>query len=285
MDYRYKEVRKLTDLMHEYDAFIFDIWGVLHDGGELFENTAKTFNELSKNKIVRIITNAPRRASSIVRSLGGAGLDVQEDQVFTSGDNARFLLNNSSEHLGIDKPVIYHIGADRNTEVLTDLDNSSFTTNIEESNIIVVSAFRNHIEDCSDISEELKEGVKLNRKLICTNPDVRVMHQGTLRKCAGYFANEFQELGGIVIHSGKPEKIIFQRCLNSFDHEGKRILMIGDTFGTDIEGAIATGIDSGLVLTGNMNLKMLDNNMPNNIESANKIIELEESKPTHIVSL
>jgi ribonucleotide monophosphatase NagD (HAD superfamily) len=60
------------------------------------------------------------------------------------------------------------------------------------------------------------------------------------------------KLGSEVIYTGKPYPEIYDLALAQFSGFNKnRILMIGDTFETDILGANNAGIHSALVLSGN----------------------------------
>ena len=40
----------LRSIFNEYDVFFIDIWGVLHNGLNLFENSVEVLEELEKNK-------------------------------------------------------------------------------------------------------------------------------------------------------------------------------------------------------------------------------------------
>lgn len=284
MNHRYNEITKLSSLINEYDAFIFDVWGVLHSGGKIFDGVSEIYNLLDKEKIVRIITNSPRTKKTIQKSLLTSGINVELDKIFTSGETAKIIIKNSKEILNIDNPKIYHIGEARNNEILNNLD-IDITDNIYESNLVLLSAYRDHDEDHSDVISELEIAANLSKKVICANPDTDVMHLGKARKCAGYFAKIFEEFGGKVFHSGKPEKIIFNECFKSFDGKDKKILMIGDTFHTDIKGAKLSNINAGLVLTGNMGIQIERTKIQNPLEAANKIIMDEKFQPDHIVTL
>ena len=40
----------LRSIFSEYDVFFIDIWGVLHNGLNLFKNSVEVLEELEKNK-------------------------------------------------------------------------------------------------------------------------------------------------------------------------------------------------------------------------------------------
>lgn len=252
-DHVFHQVTKLSSLIDEYDAFFFDIWGVLHEGGIVYPGVPELFNKLAETKIVRVISNAPRLRETTVQSLQNQGLNISSEHLYTSGETARIMLQTPREHLGIENPIVYHIGEERNTELLAGL-NIKRTDDFRNSNLIVLSGYKDHNEDEKEVISKLEIANAFKIKVLCANPDKKVINLGEERKCAGFFADIYEKLGGEVIYSGKPEKLIFEQCMESFDSKGKRILMIGDTFATDIKGAHNVDIDSGLVLTGNMGL-------------------------------
>ena len=47
----------LRSIFDEYDVFFIDIWGVLHNGLNLFKNSVEVLEELEKNKKKICIVN------------------------------------------------------------------------------------------------------------------------------------------------------------------------------------------------------------------------------------
>ena len=48
----------LKSIAFKYDLFFIDIWGVIHDGVQLHENSIKALNELEKLFEYVLLTNA-----------------------------------------------------------------------------------------------------------------------------------------------------------------------------------------------------------------------------------
>ncbi|MDX1924154.1 MAG: TIGR01459 family HAD-type hydrolase [Rickettsiaceae bacterium] len=280
----FNKVVRLLDLEDNYDAFLFDIWGVLHEGGDLYDGVIETFNYLSQKKIVRVISNAPRLKETTAKNLISHGLNIDPRNVFTSGEAARFMLSDPQKHLGIDKPVIFHIGGYRNEELLSGGD-WEVTSEIENANLVVLSAYKDYHEDDSDLREMLGKSLALGLTILAANPDQEVLHLGKIRKCAGFYAKIYENMGGGVIYSGKPNPIIFHECFKSLESDGKKMIIIGDTFHTDIQGAVNVKIDSGLVITGNVGIMIGKTGITNNIEAVNKICAEQKLFPSHLVSM
>ncbi len=279
--YKYKRILEINDLIDQYDAFIFDIWGVFHDGGDLFKGVATLINELQKIKIVRIISNAPRLRTTTAEMLIKSGMNIDPNSLWTSGEIARIMMRDAKKYLGLNSLTIYQPRRESNLEILNDL-NVKITDRPEDANLILLTVFQDMHEDASKTIESLKKAASLKIPALCANPDVEVMHMGSIRRCAGYFAKIYNELGGKIIYSGKPEKLIFEHCFETFD-KSKKALMVGDTFSTDIEGAALFGIDSALVTSGNVARAIATLEIKDELEAINKICSKEKYQPTHIV--
>ena len=53
------EIRKLEQIEDNYEIFLIDLWGVVHNGINLFTNVLEVFSRLKqKNKKIVFITNA-----------------------------------------------------------------------------------------------------------------------------------------------------------------------------------------------------------------------------------
>ena len=80
----------LRSKINSYELFFIDIWGVVHNGIKLFQNSINVLNELEKNKKEYVLlTNAPRPNSDVIKFLKKMGLDDGKcKKVYTSGEAA-----------------------------------------------------------------------------------------------------------------------------------------------------------------------------------------------------
>ena len=60
----------------------------------------------------------------------------------------------------------------------------------------------------------------LNKKMICTNPDLIVDRGNNRELCAGSVAMVFEKMGGQVIYFGKPHPEVYNQ---SIDNKNKKI--------------------------------------------------------------
>ncbi len=100
-----------------------------------------------------------------------------------------------------------------------------------------------------DWIEKLQAGIEkhLNKKMVCTNPDLIVDRGGAREFCAGSVAMVFEKMGGDVIYFGKPYPEVYNQSINNKD---KKILSIGDNLNTDIKGANLLNYDSLIISNG-----------------------------------
>src|SRR3977135_1981657 len=77
-------------LAREYDGFILDLWGVVHDGTAPFPGVLDCMERLiAAGKRLVLLSNAPRRSDDVVRRIARIG--VPEDLyhgVMSSGEGA-----------------------------------------------------------------------------------------------------------------------------------------------------------------------------------------------------
>ena len=83
-----KKLETLKEIEDNYNVFFIDLWGVIHNGIELFEFVSSSLMRLKdKKKKIIFITNAPRRALVISQQLQQFGLSKNNyDYIVSSGE-------------------------------------------------------------------------------------------------------------------------------------------------------------------------------------------------------
>ena len=245
-----KKIKNFQDIADNYDALICDVWGVIHNGRELFEGVNDCLVKFrSKQKPVVLLSNAPRPSKYIERMLNQLGLDRKSfNEIVTSGDMTMSVLNES--HYG---SKCYHIGPDRDLNIFDGVNVSRVSFD-EADFLFVTGLFDDETEDENSYSSILDEAKKRNLKLICANPDIVVQRGEKLIPCAGAISKKYEEIGGKAINIGKPFSPIFDKAVNLIkginENQNPRIIVIGDGLETDIKGANILKMDSLLVLGG-----------------------------------
>ena len=244
--------QQLDTSLSKYDLLLFDLWGVIVEGDSTYPGVVEAINQIMSKTNVMFLTNAPRPSFQSEKILQSWGIDkAKADKIITSGDIARQMMQAHNTKIG--KPSkIYHLGEDRNKDLLVDFE-YEVTEDLGNADILLLSLYRDEHENIKEFDHLLQQAAaQPNLLILCSNPDTTIPKQGMLRYCAGYFASIVEKFGGKVIYTGKPKSVIYDYALQKQPHVPKnRVLMIGDTFETDILGANDAGIHSALVLSGN----------------------------------
>ncbi len=237
-------VEQLRGLVDGVEVILSDIWGVVHNGLESFpEACAALHTYRQRGGTVILITNAPRPADSVQRQLRKLGVaDETYDAIVSSGDLTR---NFVADHPG---KKMFWIGPDRDSSIHRGLD--AVMAPLEQADYIVCTGlFDDETESAEDYRAMMLQAREHRLPLICANPDIVVERGDRLIYCAGAVAELYRELGGEVIFYGKPHRPIYERAMAlAAERRGQptsldRVLAIGDSVRTDLNGALGFGID------------------------------------------
>jgi HAD superfamily hydrolase (TIGR01459 family) len=242
----------LSAIAARYDGFILDLWGVVHDGVRPYDAALDCMQRLGGRPIL-LLSNAPRRATSVQRTLQKLGVaDSLYTHILTSGEATwRALRDRSDPWFATLGGRVYHLGPERDRNVFADLKLVA-TDRPEEADFLLNTGPDDTRETgvLADFVVELSACRAAGLKMICANPDLEIV-RGTARiLCAGALAAWYEKNGGDVRWIGKPDPAIYQTCLSMLDLPPARVLAIGDSLRTDIAGATSAGIDSLWILGG-----------------------------------
>jgi len=231
----------LRSVADNYDLFFIDLWGVLHNGIKLYDDSTEVLDNLSKaNKSFILLTNAPRPNKNVINFLKKIGLKKYFENVFTSGEAAY-------KHLvsELNKQKFFHIGPPRDFDLFKNIEKDN-VLNIEDADYLLCTGlFDEHENDLNFYKNLLSNHI--SKKMICTNPDLIVDRGETREYCAGSIAKVFEEINGKVTYFGKPYPPVYNLSINVKD---KKVLCIGDNLNTDIKGANVQSFDSLLITNG-----------------------------------
>ena len=236
-----KKLDHLKNIFNNYDHFIIDLWGVVHNGVKLNEGAMKTIEELYYNKKNYVfLSNAPRPVND-VRKFLIEKMQINKkflNNILTSGEAAI----NSIKNFNYGK-FFFHLGPERDSKIFEGLEN--LKTELKKCDYILCTGLYDSEMDKLNFYEKLLEN-STDKKMICTNPDL-VVDRGNIQEyCAGSIAKLFERIGGEVVYFGKPYKEIY----NSILKEKDKALIIGDNLRTDIKGANLIKQDSLFIIDG-----------------------------------
>ena len=235
-----KLIKGLSQIQSKYEVFLIDLWGVIHNGVQLYPGAIDVLKELNKlNKKFVLISNAPRPSKSVKKYLLNLKMNKTFlKNIFTSGEAALQTLKKN-----IYGKKFYHLGPKRDKDLIAGFQKNK--TNLDKCEFILCTGLFEEQENSLNYYKNLlKKYTKL--KMICTNPDLIVYRGLRSEYCAGSVAAIFRELGGKVIYFGKPYPEIYNFCIK----KNETILAIGDNIRTDIKGANNMKFDSLFITDG-----------------------------------
>lgn len=95
-------VQGIRDIVDDYDVFLLDMWGVMHDGFNAYEGVIDVVQKLRQaGKTLIILSNSSQRKEKSISNLKGLGFDPENDfeQIITSGEVAFQMLSGTDNDL------------------------------------------------------------------------------------------------------------------------------------------------------------------------------------------
>jgi HAD superfamily hydrolase (TIGR01450 family) len=103
-------IRGLQEIIHEYDVFLIDMWGVLHDGKQPYEHVLHTIKQMKQssnsNKVLILLSNSSKRYHHSIKNLQQLGFhDDDFHAVITSGEVTYQMLQQGTRDDDEDKNI------------------------------------------------------------------------------------------------------------------------------------------------------------------------------------
>ena len=265
----------MADLLDRYDAFCFDGYGTLYNRGSfVYPGAMEWFKMLRRaGKQLRLVTNAASDVDEVLaRDADKRGFDFTAEETISSGSLLRELVERlrSEPAKPFELREVYYIGRETGKHVLEACGITAVAMDAEPAEPIVA------ISSAKDTPETYAQAVKILQKpgaiLLVLNsdawaPKIPDENGNTLREpVSGALSERLRRAsmcdanggeGCATYYLGKPFPAIWERVKSSLP-AGSRVLMIGDTLGTDVYGAKVAGFDSALVVGRNVPAEELE---------------------------
>lgn len=249
----------LAALADGIDAFILDLWGVLHDGVRAYPEAVTCLRELkARGKPVLVLSNAPRPADQVAAKMHAVGIpDDAYDHLMSSGEDARrHLVHRPTPWYQALGRRVYHLGPARDRAICADVD-AEVVADIDTADFLLNTGPPNDEPSVEPLIPLLERALARGLPMICANPDKVVMRGETRELCAGSVAERYKNLGGTVVYHGKPHPPIYRTCFAMLgEPDPARVAAVGDSLHTDIAGAHAMGM-AGIMVTGGIHAEAL----------------------------
>lgn len=238
----------LSEIAHDHDALICDIWGVVHNGHAPFPEAAEALRRFRRERgPVVLLSNAPRPPGSVEAQFHRIGVATDcYDAIVTSGGAAR---DDLAARIARDASLsLYYIGPEQDAAVLDGL--AIARTGIAEADLALCVGLVDDLHETpSDYSDILAAMRAKNLTMLCANPDLKVYRGTQLCWCAGALAEAYEAIGGPVTYYGKPYPAIYDAALKIAGRP-KKALAIGDALVTDLKGAQGVGLEALFIADG-----------------------------------
>jgi HAD superfamily hydrolase (TIGR01459 family) len=246
-----REISGLAEIAADYDAFLIDQFGVLHDGRKLYPGALEALERLhALGKLVVILTNSGKRTAANRERLVGMGVrrELFRD-VLSSGEVAR-----ASIAAGDFDPAFFVFVVGRaGDDYAFDFDelNLAELANPDDANLILILGSNAPATSLDDYRSLLAGAAAKGVPALCCNPDRQMLTSSGLQPAPGAIAELYQQLGGKVTWIGKPFAGIYRYALKLLGKpDRKTVLCIGDSIAHDVRGGRDAGMATALVRTG-----------------------------------
>ena len=146
-----RELEGLKEIYNNYDTFIIDLWGVMHNGIMLNPRAIEAVENLQKNsKKFVFLSNAPRPSANVIDFLLKMKMDKKYlSNVMTSGEAAMHAIN--KEKFGKN---FYHLGPKRDVQIFEKVKDHE--TTIDKCDFIL----------CTGLFDKYEDDLKYYKKLL-----------------------------------------------------------------------------------------------------------------------
>ena len=243
---------RLSDLISQFDGFIIDQYGVLHDGAKPYPGAIAALEAINAaGKRAVLVTNSGKSAAANEQRLAQFG--------FARESYAALVSSGEAARLGIEDGAFgpaFAAGAKAHVIGRTGDDYGLDRFPLRPVDLAVADALLILGSDAprvslEEYSQRLKPAAARNLPALCANPDLLMLTRSGQQPAPGAIARVYETLGGKVVYVGKPHAFIYAIASRAFAGvEGRRILAVGDSPLHDVEGAARAGFATALVKTG-----------------------------------
>jgi HAD superfamily hydrolase (TIGR01459 family) len=248
-----KALDGVAALAREYDGFIVDQWGILHDGTRAYPGALDCLERLrAAGKHVVVLSNSGRRGAENLRIMARLGFaEKLFDGCISAGEDARAAIERPTGafHARLGRRY-YAFTRDDDATLLEGLERER-VARVEDADFMMVIGIDSPPLRVADYEPQLAAGAARRLPMVCANPDVvRVSPEG-LVDAPGALAQRYEQLGGEVFYHGKPYPAIYESCLAAFPGVApNKVVAVGDSIEHDVLGATRAGLRSAFAVGG-----------------------------------
>lgn len=265
------DAESVNSFLASYDTFLFDCDGVLWLGSHLLPNIVETLEYLESlgKELIFVTNNSTKSRKQYVSKFAGFGINVKEDQIFTSGyasslyvrdflklspeTDKIWIFGESGIKDELDSMGFECLGADdiRLNEPF-EADTSPFLKGGLDDNVKCVVAGLDTKLNYHKLAISLQYLLKPNIHFVATNIDSTFPQKGMILPGAGSAINSLAYASNRTpVTCGKPNLTMLETIVKAKNLDRAKCCMVGDRLNTDIrfgeDGKLGGTL---LVLTG-----------------------------------
>jgi HAD superfamily hydrolase (TIGR01459 family) len=248
-----KRIGGLREIVDQFDLFLVDQYGVLHDGVAAYPGAIDGLIKFTSHgrKIV-VLTNSGKSSAENRTRLDALGFaDSGFNAVVSSGDVALQRVKNGALGPGFLRGADICVIGRHGDSYAFSPDDFTLVDRPQDATFLVFAGSDAPRTSLDSYRSMLIAAAQAGVPGICVNPDLTMIRDGELVAAPGTIARVYQSLGGGVEYVGKPHRAIFEHAIaTAATGPGARAIMVGDSPERDVAGASAFGLATLLVRTG-----------------------------------
>lgn len=242
-------LQSLVEVADQFEAIVFDQFGVLHDGTSAYPSAVQATKELrNAGARLAVLTNSGKRADLNHKRITAMGFSHGTFETVMSSGEAVWRDLQARNNISRLFPIT---AAPNDPQNWAEDLHLTFSDNVADAQAILLMGlpdFGNHAAARAALDKALAQ----NLPVLCSNPDRAAPRaDGKTVISPGALAHDYASAGGHVTFYGKPHLPIFTALQSALGiKHASRLLMVGDSLEHDIAGGHAAGWSTAFIEGG-----------------------------------
>lgn len=245
-------------LIEKLDLILFDLDGVIYIENKPTPGAIKVLKKIRENKrkLLFLTNNPAHSAREYAQRLKKIDIYCTPNEIITSSLATSYYIRKRFRKIETKTAFIIGSKSFKNEIEKTGIKPATGKNAISADIVIMGGHPKFNYQEIKTATLAIRNGAKF----IATNRDPFYPSKEGLLPATGALLSSIETASGKkATVTGKPERNIFELCLNTSGQKNKKkIFIIGDRLDTDIKGGNDFGINTILTLTGSTKLKDLE---------------------------
>lgn len=277
-----KPIVGISKIVEEYDIVISGFGGVLSKGEGLNSEALEALKKCAAlGKKVVVLTNSALRLQDLLDVFIKAG---EKPDFLTGMVSAGELLHYELKNQALQKTLgkkYYNLGNGDLNKIMAHPPYEQ-VTDLVLADFLALSGLKNPADRVEMYRPILEHACGLDLPLLCVGNDVSIFENGQICYGGGILAEQYAVLGGRILSFGKPDPKILNYALEEFAPTQK-VLIIGDSFTTDMKAGTVIGADTLLISKG-IHVNILGEGYIPDIEKVRETASHFGNYPDYVIS-